>query len=236
MKILTAPQSGSQAGTTASRNRFGQYLRTRAQPVQPRTPKQTFVRASFTIGSSGWRLLSDAQHDAWNVYASQIVRSDSLGQSYQPTGAELYVGSVVASQDFTITDPPALLPNYFLSVNTMTYTDPTPGPEAFTLGVGQTNADNRFLIESSGPVSGGITSAASVRQWRSLPVNALNLYPSLFAFSASPVAFLTEYKLLFPSPTTGQVIFFRFTEVAYPGGGIVGIRNRQRQTFRFITP
>jgi hypothetical protein len=236
VKILTAPQSGSQAGTTASRNRFGQYLRTRAIPVQPRTPKQTLNRAAFTVGSSAWRALTDAQRTAWNDYAAQLTRSDSLGSSYQPTGAELFTGSVVTSQDLTLTDPPAVLPNYFLYANAVTYTDPTPGPEAFTVGVGQTNADNRFLIETSGPVSPGLTSAAAIRQWRSLPGSAANLYANLFSFNASPVAFLTEYNYLFPSPTTGQVIFFRFTEVAYPGGSIAGIRNKQRQTLRFVVP
>lgn len=236
MKILTAPQSGSQAGTTASRNRFGQYLRTRAVPVQPRTPKQTFNRASLTNGSSAWRTLTDAQRTAWNDYAAQISRSDALGSTYNPTGAGLFTAAVIASLDPTLTDPPTTLPTYVLQITGMTYTDPSPGPEALTADLAVTSSTNTLFVETSGPVSPGITSVAAVRSWRSLPAGATNLNRNTFAMSGTPVDLLASYKRLFPSPNSGQVIFFRFNEGFSDGVVTAIITNRSRPTFRLVIP
>jgi hypothetical protein len=237
MKFLDVPRSGSYAGVTSSRNRFGQYLRTRAIPVQPRTPKQTTIRSLFTAGSSDWRGLSDVQRTAWNDYAAQISYSDRLGSSYSPTGAALFVAACVqiGGTGF-VADAPVELPTWSLSVFDMTYVDPTPGPEALTFSVSSTSTSNAVIVETSGPVSPGITSAAAVRRWRSLPNTALNLQPRQYSFTATPVAILTEYKILFPSPLTGNVIWFRFNEVFYDTGGLAPITNRLKQTFRFVVP
>lgn len=234
MKYLGDPRSGSQAGTTASRNRFGQYFRTRAIPVQPRTPKQTNNRAQLTIGSSAWRTLSDPGRTAWNDYATQILRSGSLGSSYTPTGASLFTGAFILNTGGVINDPPTTLPTYVLSLNGITYVDPTPGPEALTMDIGVGSADNTLLVETSGPVSPGITSAAAVRRWRSLPTSATNLQKNQFAFTSSPVAILTQYKFLFPSPASGQSIWFRVREIFYDGVGNAGITNTLFQTFRLV--
>lgn len=236
MKILTDPRSGSYQGITSSRNRFGQYVRTRAIPVQPRTPKQTANRAFFVIGSSAWKTLSDAERQQWNDYAAQIERSDSLGSNYSPTGAELYTGSVIALQQTGQTVPPLSLPVFTFRMSEMTYTDPTPGPEALDVTVEQTDPNNEILIQTSGPVSPGITSAAAVRRWRSLPANANNMNAAQFSYASNPMHIITEYKLLFGSPLTGQVIFFRFTEVFNDGVTGAAVANRQKQTFRFVVP
>jgi len=234
MLILDVPQSGSVAGVTSSRNRFGQYRRTRAVPVQPRTPKQTVNRALLTAGSSAWRTLSDPSRTAWNDYAIQIIRTGRLGSSYNPTGAALFSGAFVLNPGTVINDPPSALPTYVLSISGMTYTDPTPGPEALTVDIGTTSLDNTFIIETSGPLSPGVTSAAAVRRWRTLPSAADNLLPNRFNMSASPVALLTQYKYLFPSPVSGNTIWFRFREVFNDGVSSASITNTLFQTFRLV--
>lgn len=235
MKILTDPRSGSYQGITSSRNRFGQYVRTRATPVQPRTPKATANRAQLTAGSSAWRLLTDPQRTAWNDYAAQLSRTDSLGSSYSPTGASIYTAaSIIGLAAGSVTDPPLVLPSYVLAVDSMDYVDATPGPEALTVTVSVTSADNLFVAETSGPVSPGITSAASVRRWRSLPANAANNMLNNFSFSANPVSLLTNYKYLFPSPLPGQSIWFRFRELFIDPTNAVGVVNHLYQTFRLV--
>lgn len=233
MKILDVPQSGSVAGVTASRNRFGQYKRTRAIPVQPRTPKQTFNRSFLTVGSSGWRQLSDAQRTAWNDYAAQITRSDRLGSGYTPTGASLYTGAGIIS-GAAAADPPAELPDYVLGIQGVSYTDPTPGPEALNATLLTTSANNFMIVDTSGPVSPGLMSAAAIRNWRSLPGSALNRNPNQFSMSAVTVQMLTQYNFLYPTIVVGQVIWFRFREIAFPGGSAAGITNKQWTTFRFV--
>lgn len=91
MKILDVPQSGSIAGTTSSRNRYGQYRRSRATPVQPRTPAQLAARARLAAIASSWRALDAATRAAWASFAAQILLTDSLGQTYTPTAMQAYV-------------------------------------------------------------------------------------------------------------------------------------------------
>lgn len=236
MKILDTPRSGSVAGTTASRNRFGQYYRTRAIPVQPRTPKQTFNRSFLTCGSSQWRSLTDPQRTAWNDYAAQITRSDRMGSGYSPTGASLYTGAVIGVSGTAVTAPPATLPNYVLAIDTMTYVDSTPGPEALTATLVTTSNDNLMLVETSGPVSPGLTSAAAIRRWQSLPPTGENRVRQQFSMSTSPVALLTAYKRLYPSIVSGQVIWFRFRELFYDISGTTPIANRNVTTYRLAIP
>lgn len=204
--------------------------------MQPRTPKQTFNRMLLTNTSSAWRTLSDTQRTAWNDYAAQLTYSDPLGSSYSPTGASIFVGSAIAPGNTTpAADPPTALPTYVLSVTGMSYVDPTPGPEAFTFVTDNTSPDSLVLVETSGPVSPGVTSAAAVRRWRSLPQSATNLFAARLPFTASPVSILASYKFIFPSPLTGQVIWFRFQEIFIePFGSTAGIVNRNKQTFRFV--
>lgn len=108
MKFLDVPMSGSRAGITASRNRGGQYFRTRATPTQPRTDSQVSVRENFGVLSQGWKTLSAAQQDAWRTWGENHPRTDSLGQSIKLTGLQAYVG--VNQRLMMIVQPPTLNP------------------------------------------------------------------------------------------------------------------------------
>ena len=93
MKYLGAPQSGSQANTTASHNRAGQYYRNRRSPVQPvGTGRRAFVRSSFGAASAAWAALSGAAQASRIAYANSHPITDSLGQSITLTGHQMYVG------------------------------------------------------------------------------------------------------------------------------------------------
>ena len=92
MKYLGAPQSGSQANTTASKGRAGQYYRNRRSPVQPvGTGRRAFVRAAFGAASSAYATLTGAQQAAWASYAATTPYTDSLGQSIILTGHQMFV-------------------------------------------------------------------------------------------------------------------------------------------------
>lgn len=90
MKFLGAPQSGSQANTTSSRNRFGQYTRNRSTPVNPKSGAQGIVRARMALNSAAWRALTAAQRAGWGSLGNMMVRTDSLGQSYTLQGNQAY--------------------------------------------------------------------------------------------------------------------------------------------------
>jgi hypothetical protein len=152
MKILDVPQSGSVAGTTSSRNRFGQYRRSRATPVNPNSEKQQEARTRLTSFSIAWRSLTDAQREAWKSYSLEHPVTDSLGQSNVLTGFQQYVGvnSSLAQAGYTaVTDPPV-----------------SAAPDAPVIVVGVTTAagltvtvdgiaDVSVIGESSPPLSAG---------------------------------------------------------------------------------
>lgn len=115
MKILDVPQSGSIAGSTSSRNRFGQYRRTRAIPTQPRTSKQVANRALFGVQSLAWQGLTGAQRSAWAAWALTHPYVDPLGQSIVLTGHQFFIGvnvRLVNSGAAPVTDPPTFDPTF----------------------------------------------------------------------------------------------------------------------------
>jgi hypothetical protein len=98
MKFIGPPSSGSVNYETYSRNRFGQYIRNRSVPVQPRTPAQIAVRGYLTEATKKWAELTEAQRDAWHQWAQTHPKTDQLGQTYVMTGHQAFVGASVTAQ------------------------------------------------------------------------------------------------------------------------------------------
>ena len=118
MKYLSPLLSDARAsigGATASKNRAGNYFRERIAPVQPRTPAQQAIRAGLATLSAQWRALTASQIAAWNALATQVVKKDSLGNSYTLTGEQLYVGnnqSLTLNSQANVSTPPASPPSF----------------------------------------------------------------------------------------------------------------------------
>lgn len=98
MALVVLPEgtqiSGSIGGTTWSHNRAGAYKRNRSVPVNPNTARQQAVRNAVTSISIAWDLtLTQAQRDAWNVYAANVNWTNKLGQSIKLTGLNHYIRS-----------------------------------------------------------------------------------------------------------------------------------------------
>jgi hypothetical protein len=155
MKMLDVPQSGSQAGTTSSRNRFGQYQRTRATPVNVNSAAQQAVRNTLVELSVGWKALTSVQREAWESFALAHPRVDSLGQSITLTGHQMYVGqngvlmraglaSVDVPDNTAPPEPPAL------GASTLTAAGFSVAFGASTVPAGQA-----LVLETSPPLSAG---------------------------------------------------------------------------------
>lgn len=85
---------GSMGGVTFSRNRFGQYKRVRAVPVNPNSSRQQGARNRFTALTELWSgTLTEAQRISWNDYAAAVPVTNRLGQSIFLTGFNHYVRS-----------------------------------------------------------------------------------------------------------------------------------------------
>lgn len=199
MKILDVPQSGSLAGQTSSRNRFGQYRRSRAIPVNPNSSAQGAVRARLSNNAAGWRALTDAQRAGWNDLASGITRTNSLGASYNMTGFMCYcscninlqaAGAAVVSDAPLIATPGTLL----TAVITLTAAAMSIAYTATPLAAATYLFSYVSLQRSAGRAFEG--------DFRLLSVSA--------AAAASPANIYAAYTARFGVPVVGRRIFFAF--------------------------
>lgn len=199
MKILDVPQSGSLAGVTSSRNRFGQYRRTRATPVNPNSTAQGAVRARLAANAAAWRALTSAQRAGWVTLGNNMARTDALGQTYQLTGFQAYVSvnnNNAAAGNSLVADAPSIVTPSAIATVTITLT-------AAALSVAYTptplSAGERLFSYVSGQRSAGRTFEADTRL---LAVSA--------AAAASPANLYAAYVAKWGVPIVGQRIFFVF--------------------------
>lgn len=87
-------RSGSIGGSVYSRNRFGAYIRARSIPVNPNTDRQVAVRNAVRALAIGWQtILTQAERDAWAVYAANVTWKNRLSQDVKLTALNQYVRS-----------------------------------------------------------------------------------------------------------------------------------------------
>jgi hypothetical protein len=203
MKVLTIPESGSVAGQTASRNRFGQYFRSRAIPVNPSSAAQGLVRTRMSVNSAAWRALTGPQRAGWSDLGLSMVRTDSLGQSYSLQGNQAYA-SVNNNRLLTglavVPDAPGLVTPVNIVTATITLT-------AAALSVAFTAtpiAAATYLVLFASPQRSAGRNFEGDFRFIKLSTAA----------QASPLVALTEYTAKFGVPVVGNRVFFSFVTIA----------------------
>lgn len=92
-----AAASGSIGGVTYSRNRGGQYTRTRSIPVNPNTESQGIARENMATAVATWtNTLTDAQRQAWATYAQATPTVNRLGNQLILSGQQMFIRSATA--------------------------------------------------------------------------------------------------------------------------------------------
>jgi len=86
--------SGSIAGNTYARNRYGNYVRAKTKPINPNSVLQIAARAAVSFLTTYWaQTLTPVQRTAWNLYASSVAMKNKLGETVYLTGANHFVRS-----------------------------------------------------------------------------------------------------------------------------------------------
>lgn len=205
MKHLDVPKSGSIQGTTYSRNRYGQYTRSRAIPVNPNSAAQGTMRARFGDNAQAWRSLTVAQRAGWASLGDQIQRTDALGQVYTLTGQQAYIfinNNNLDAGNAVVADAPAVISPAGLLTATITST-------GGTLSVAYTAT----------PLGAGARLFVYASPQRSPGRNFEGDYRLIFqsaAAAASPANILAAYTARFGAPVVGNKLFFSL--VVYTGG------------------
>ena len=88
---------GSVGGNVYSRNRYGNYVRSRTAPVNPSSARQQLVRSIMSSLVSHWsETLTAAQRTAWATYADSINMVNKLGESITLSAFNHYIRSNMA--------------------------------------------------------------------------------------------------------------------------------------------
>ena len=96
--------SGSIAGNTHARNRYGNYVRAKTKPVNPNTARQVAVRSAIAILTARWaQTLTAAQRTAWNLYADSVNMKNRLGEVVHLSGFNHYIRSNAIRQTNALT-------------------------------------------------------------------------------------------------------------------------------------
>lgn len=160
---MIAEVRGSIGGTVFARNRGGAYARNRSIPINPASPAQIGVRAELGNLSNRWStVLTQAQRDAWDLYADNVPLPNSLGELRNVTGLNMYVransllalvgGTQVDDGPTEFTQGPTIQPTMTLdaAADTLTVTD-LGGYDPATQG------DLGLLIQQGNPQQAGVT-------------------------------------------------------------------------------
>ena len=96
--------SGSIAGNTFARNRYGNYVRARTKPVNPSSVRQQKIRSAVAELVEHWyTTLTGAQRTAWNLYADSVAMKNKLGETIKLSGFNHYIRSNVPILDMAAT-------------------------------------------------------------------------------------------------------------------------------------
>lgn len=96
VRALASATSGALADSVFSRNAYGPYVRARTFPTYPASPLQQQRAATMATVSQRWlNVLTQAQRDAWAVWAKHSPRTNALGFLYYLSGQQAYVAHAV---------------------------------------------------------------------------------------------------------------------------------------------
>ena len=86
--------TGSIAGNTFARNRYGNYVRAKTKPVNPNSALQVQMRSIIGQLTQHWRTTLDAaERLAWETYAASVAMKNKLGETVFLTGFNHFIRS-----------------------------------------------------------------------------------------------------------------------------------------------
>lgn len=148
--------SGSIAGNTYARNRYGNYVRSRTKPVNPRSERQVAARDTIMYLTEYWHeSLNSTQRGAWANYAAVVVMKNKLGESVKLSGfnhfirsnaARLCAGLALVADGPTTQALPAIDPNFKFTTTAYYQLLPT----SYTVGAAWADEDGAGLIVHAG--------------------------------------------------------------------------------------
>ena len=195
---------GKSGGHVITKNRQGQAVRTKVTPSNRRSNSQQNARSRFSTYSQGWGSLSESERQSWNSAAPDFKKTNIFGNSYSPTGKNLYMlinQNLVLIGETPVTDPP--VPVAPVSLLTLTLASNTDAAQTIGYTATPTGANTVCIVEATRPLSPGTFS----------PGSSFRKIATIAAAAASPFNSFASYTAVFGTPVTGKKIFVRVTPV-----------------------
>ena len=150
---------GSIAGQVHSRNTYGNYIRQKVSPVQPRTQRQLEVRELFsTLSRMFSTQLTDEEQEAWRQAAASNPVRDVFGDSISLTGINLF--NRLNSLRILMGQPPLRTPPPVVEVPALTQFevnyDPDLGAPVASFQPTPIPADHYLFIWATEPLNPGV--------------------------------------------------------------------------------
>lgn len=164
---LLTQASGSVGGVTFSHNRGGMYTRARTIPTDPASEFQTELRASFGGLAAAWgSILTQAQRDAWDLYADNVTVTNPLGDQIKLSGQQWYVKANaprlqaalflgVAASALRVDDGPTTFNLTSLTAGQPTLTAPDGISQPYVADESRTQNGGLILVYQGRPQSSG---------------------------------------------------------------------------------
>lgn len=206
--------SGSAKGVTAAKSRGRRYIRNKgSRGTAASSASQSAVKAIFKQLASSWKLLTDAQIQAWNNLAQTQSGKSTLGTNSKISGANLFMRLnywVVFCGGTALVNPPRLKGVEAPAAATFTFSD---SQYLFKLNsLPKTDASElKLIIQASAPQSNGISSAYDKACTVSGPVNPSITDVDIFTDYTSKNVAASEslpkifFKWFLVNTTTGEI-------------------------------
>ncbi len=199
---IVVDMRGKLGGHVHSRNRSGNYTRTKVTPNNPQTTFQSTVRNRLGTQSSAWSGLTAVQRSAWNSAVDDFAKTNVFGDKVRPSGKNLY----------------ASLNNNLDSVGvTAISLPPLPAAVEPMSGVAITIS----LAGTYSVTHAGTTGASDIQIWATPGLsqgtsnanNKFRLLQAIDGATASPEDIKTAYDLRFGAPTLGTKVFVKLVVI-----------------------
>lgn len=196
-----AEARGKLSGTVFSKNRGGNYVRTKVTPVNPQTSDQVAQRNRLSTYSQNFRALGASAIAAWNTAVANFTNTDIFGDIKTPAGINLYtrlnMNLDLAGQSAITTPPvpagadPVIITGVTSDVSSSLFT--------IASAAAAVPAGHTLIIEATPQLSPG----------KSFVKSEFRVIDTAAAAATFPIAAGSAYIAKFGAPIAGQKVFCR---------------------------
>lgn len=204
---LVTDGRGKLGGHVASKNRGGNYLRTKTTPVNPQSTAQTDVRSIFGNLSQAWSGLTESERESFNEAVGNFAQTDIFGDLKNPSGKALFQRlnqNLLIVGESQLNSAPGLVSAPSEIATTVTID--TAGSEIIFDNLASAG-DGHPIVRSSGPVSAGTSFVKNRMRIVSTESQGPGFQGSVY----------TDYVAKFGTPSVGQKVYIELNYVLSNG-------------------